>query len=129
MPLVISAFELNRDKMTRTLRRAHERHPAWSGSNIWHPTTGADLVAQARAKNRTLAISVAGLVVLMFGMTIFAGVLDHLNAKAPGGLFARSAAVERPSADCGAANGAPATRLTVFKVRVCAKAACAKKSR
>ena len=88
MPLVISAFELNRDKMTRTVRRADERHPAWSGSNIWHPTTGADLVAQARAKNRTLAISVAGLVVLMFGMTIFAGVLDRLNAKAPGGLFA-----------------------------------------
>lgn len=75
--------------------RADERHPAWSGGNVWHPTTGADLVAQARAKNRTLAIGVAGLVVLMFGMAIFAGVLDHLNAKAPGGLFARSAAVER----------------------------------
>jgi len=75
--------------------RADERHPAWSGGNVWHPTTGADLVAQARAKNRTLAIGVAGLVVLMFGMAMFAGVLDHLNAETPGGLFAGMATVGR----------------------------------
>ena len=75
--------------------RADERRPAWTGAEVWHPTTGADLVAQARAKNRTLAVGVAGLVVLMFGMAIFAGVLDHLNAKTPGGLFARTAAVGR----------------------------------
>ncbi|HXD44332.1 MAG TPA: cytochrome c oxidase assembly protein [Pseudolabrys sp.] len=54
------------------------------------PVTGADLIAQAQPKNRMLAIGVAGFVVLMFGMAIFAGVLDHLNARTPGGLFARS---------------------------------------
>jgi putative membrane protein len=54
------------------------------------PVTGADLIAKAQPKNRMLAIGVAGFVVLMFGVAIFAGVLDHLNARTPGGLFARS---------------------------------------
>ena len=74
--------------------RAEERRPAWSAGAL-HPTTGAGLVAQARPKNRMLAVGVAGLVVLMFGMAIFAGVLDHLNARTPGGLFARTATVYR----------------------------------
>jgi len=74
--------------------RADERHPAWS-ADARHPTTGAGLVAQAQSKNRTLAVGVAGLVALMFAMAIFAGVLDHLNAETPGGLFARTATVGR----------------------------------
>jgi putative membrane protein len=76
--------------------RADERRPAWSGSDVaWHPTTGAELVAQARSKNRMLAVGAAGFVALMFGMAIFAGMLDHLNAKTPGGLFAHSGTVDR----------------------------------
>ena len=71
--------------------RADARRPAWS-ADARHPTTGAGLVAQAQPKNRMLAVGVAGLVALMFGMAIFAGVLDHLNAETPGGLFARTAA-------------------------------------
>lgn len=54
------------------------------------PVTGADLIAQAQPKNRMLALGVTGFVVLMFGMAIFAGVLDHLNARTRGGLFANS---------------------------------------
>ena len=55
------------------------------------PTTAADLIARTRAKNRILAFGVAGVVILMFGLSIFAGVLYHLNAETPGGLFARAA--------------------------------------
>jgi putative membrane protein len=74
--------------------RANERRTARSGTNVaGHPTTGAELVAQAQRSNRTLALGVVSLVIFMFGMAIFAGVLDHLNARIPGGLFARSAAV------------------------------------
>jgi hypothetical protein len=74
--------------------RAYERRPAWSGTNVaWHPTTGAELVARAQGNNRALALGVAGFVIFMFGMAIFVGVLDHLNARVPGGLFVRSAAV------------------------------------
>jgi hypothetical protein len=57
------------------------------------PTTGADLIARARAKNRILALAVAGVVFLMFGLSIVAGVLYHLNAETPGGLFAHAATV------------------------------------
>ncbi len=74
--------------------RAEERRPAWS-ADAFHPTTGAALVAQAQPKNRVMAVGVAGFVVLMFGMAIFAGVLDHLNAKTPGGLFAGAVAAGR----------------------------------
>jgi hypothetical protein len=59
------------------------------------PTTGADLIARTRAKNRILAFGVAGVVILMFGLSILAGVLYHLNASTPGGLFARTAGVDR----------------------------------
>jgi len=54
------------------------------------PTTGADLIARARTKNRILASAVAGVVILMFGLSILAGVLYHLDARTPGGLFARA---------------------------------------
>lgn len=76
--------------------RSEERRIAGTGLRLdWHPTTGADLIARAQPKNRMLAAGVAGFVILMFAMAIFVGVLDHLNAKTPGGLFARSAAVAR----------------------------------
>lgn len=70
--------------------RAEER---WTKAGLEissRPITGADLVARAQPKNRMLAVGVGGFVVLMFGMAIFLGVLDHLNARTPGGLFARS---------------------------------------
>ena len=57
-----------------------------------HPTPGADLIARGRTKNhRIMAAGVAGVFVLMFGLSILAGVLYHLDAKSPGGLFARAA--------------------------------------
>ncbi|HWE78115.1 MAG TPA: hypothetical protein VG270_06260 [Pseudolabrys sp.] len=59
------------------------------------PSTGADLIARTRAKNRILALGVAGVVILMFVLSIFAGVLDQLDMKTPGGVFARAASVDR----------------------------------
>lgn len=59
------------------------------------PMTGADLIARTRAKNRILAFSVAGVVILMFVLAILAGVLDQMDLKTPGGLFARTATVDR----------------------------------
>jgi hypothetical protein len=58
------------------------------------PTTAADLIARARAKNRILALGVAGVVILMFFLSIGAGVLYHLNAETRGGLLARAASVD-----------------------------------
>jgi hypothetical protein len=63
------------------------------------PKTGADLIARARVKNRILAFGVAGVVILMFVLSIGAGVLYHLNAETRGGLFARAASVDSASAD------------------------------
>lgn len=59
------------------------------------PTTGADLIARTRTKNRILALSVAGVVILMFVLAILAGVLDQMDTKTPGGLFARTATANR----------------------------------
>jgi hypothetical protein len=57
------------------------------------PTTGVDLIARTRVKNRILALGVAGVVILMFVLAILAGVLDQMDAKTPGGLFARTTTV------------------------------------
>jgi putative membrane protein len=43
------------------------------------PTTGEQLIALARPKNRALAIAVASFVVAVFGFTIFGGILNHIN--------------------------------------------------
>ena len=69
---------------------AEERWARSGRDTKWRPVTGADLIAQAQPKNRMLAIGVAGFVVFMFGLAIFVGVLDHMNARTPGGLFAHS---------------------------------------
>lgn len=72
--------------------RSENRRTAGTGlRSHLYPKTGADLVARAQPKNRMLATGVAGFVVLMFALAILVGVLDHLNAATPGGLFARSA--------------------------------------
>lgn len=55
---------------------------SWSASNsdaLRYPTTGVALIELARPKNRKLAIGVAGFVFAVFAMTIFTGVLNHLN--------------------------------------------------
>jgi putative membrane protein len=71
--------------------RADEKRLAWSALNsagLRYPTTGAELVAQARPKNRILAIGVIGFAISMFGLAIFIGVLNHLNGETRGGLLA-----------------------------------------
>ena len=73
--------------------RAEERWTRSERNIPSRPVTGAELIARAQPKNRMLAIGVAGFVVMMFGIAIFAGVLDHMNANTPGGLFARSGPV------------------------------------
>jgi len=73
--------------------RADEKRLAWSASNsaaLRYPTTGAELVAQARPKNRMLAIGVVAFAVSMFGMAIFIGVLNHLNGETRNGLLAHA---------------------------------------
>jgi putative membrane protein len=55
---------------------------AWSASNsdaLLYPTTGEALIELARPKNRKLAVGVIGFVFAIYAMTIFAGVLNHLN--------------------------------------------------
>jgi putative membrane protein len=75
--------------------RVWAAHSAWSPSNsdaLRYPTTGAALIELARPKNRKLAIGVAGFAFAVFAMTIFAGVLNHLNALEHNhGLFAHAA--------------------------------------
>jgi putative membrane protein len=62
--------------------RAWAARPKWTPSNsdaMRYPTTGAALIELARPKNRKLAISVVGFVFAVFAMTMFTGVLYHLN--------------------------------------------------
>jgi putative membrane protein len=62
--------------------RIWARYSNWSSSNsaaLLFPTTGEQLIAQARPKNRALAIVVASFVVAVFGFTIFGGILNHIN--------------------------------------------------
>jgi putative membrane protein len=64
--------------------RVWAEHSGWSSSNsaaLLFPTTGEALIAAARPKNRAQAIAVAAFVIAVFGMTIFSGVLNHLNAR------------------------------------------------
>ncbi len=78
--------------------RADEQRLAWSASNsaaLRYPTTGAELVAQARPKNRMLAIGVVAFAVSMFGLAIFIGVLNHLNGETRNGLLAHAAPAPR----------------------------------
>ena len=65
--------------------RLDEKRALWSASNsdaLAYPTTGAALIEQARPKNRILALGVTAFAITMFGMAIFAGVLNHLNSVA-----------------------------------------------
>jgi putative membrane protein len=76
--------------------RADENRLAWSVLNsaaLRYPTTGAELVAQARPKNRMLAIGVLAFAVSMFGLAIFIGVLNQLNSETRNGLLAHAAPV------------------------------------
>lgn len=78
--------------------RAEEKRLAWPASNsaaLAYPTTGAELVAQARSKNRILALGVAAFAISVFGMAIFVGVLNHLNGEGPNGLLAHAAPATR----------------------------------
>jgi putative membrane protein len=87
--------------------RIWAKYSGWSSSNsaaLLFPTTGQQLIALARPKNRTLAIVVATFVVAVFGFTIFGGILNHINNErraATGGslvaqhLSAHSTAVRR----------------------------------
>lgn len=76
--------------------RADERRLALSDSEVVpYPTTGAELVAQARSKNRVLAIGVATFAMSVFGMAIIVGVLNHLNGKTPHGLFVHAATMPK----------------------------------
>ncbi len=72
--------------------RVWNERPAWSASNsdaLLYPTTGEALIELARPKNRKLAVGVVGFVFAIYAMTIFAGVLNHLQtAEHHGGLVA-----------------------------------------
>jgi putative membrane protein len=62
--------------------RIWARYSGWSSSNsaaVLFPTTGEQLIALARPKNRALAIVVASFVIAVFGFTIFGGILNHIN--------------------------------------------------
>lgn len=75
--------------------RADEKRLAWSASNsaaLRYPTTGAELLARARPKNRMLAIGVAAFAISIFGLAIFVGVLNHLNGETRNGLLAHAVA-------------------------------------
>ena len=64
--------------------RVWAEYSTWSPSNsaiLAFPTTAAELIARARPKNRSLAVAVAAFAVAVFGLTIFSGVLNHLNAS------------------------------------------------
>ncbi len=77
--------------------RVWAEHSAWSPSNsaiLAFPTTGAELVARARPKNRSLAMVVVAFSVAVFGLTIFSGVLNHLNTSR-GGMHMRRSRTSR----------------------------------
>jgi putative membrane protein len=79
-------------------KRADDQRIAWSASNsaaLRYPTTGAELVAQARPKNRMLAIGVVAFAISIFGVAIFVGVLSHLNSETRNGLLAHAAPAPR----------------------------------
>lgn len=88
--------------------RIWAKYSGWSSSNsaaLFFPTTGEQLIALARPKNRALAISVASFVVAVFGFTIVSGILNHINNRryhaAHGPLLAQhlplhSTAIHRP---------------------------------
>jgi len=62
--------------------RVRAARPKWSAANsdaLRYPVTGAALIELARPKNRKLAVGVAAFSLAVFSMTIFAGVLNHLN--------------------------------------------------
>jgi hypothetical protein len=46
------------------------------------PTTGAALIAQARGKNRLLALAVAAFMMAVFGLSIAVTLASHDNATA-----------------------------------------------
>jgi putative membrane protein len=74
---------------------AEEKRLAWTGDAARYPTTGAELLAQARPKNRMLAVGVAAFAISVFGLAIFVGVLNHINGETRGGLLAHAAAAPR----------------------------------
>jgi putative membrane protein len=81
--------------------RADEQRLAWPASHsaaLRYPTTGAELVAQARPKNRMLAIGVVAFAISIFGLAIFVGVLNHLNSETRNGLLAHAAPAPRAPA-------------------------------
>lgn len=62
--------------------RVWAKYSGWSSSNsaaMLFPTTGEQLIALARPKNRALAISLTSFVIAAFGLTIFGGILSHIN--------------------------------------------------
>lgn len=85
--LIIHMWGLHED-------RVWAARSAWSPSNsdaLLYPTTGEALIELARPKNRKLAVGVVGFALVVFAMTIFAGVLNHLNnARQHGGLVAHA---------------------------------------
>lgn len=79
--------------------RVWAKYSGWSSSNsaaLLFPTTGEQLIALARPKNRTLAISLTSFVIAVFGFTIFGGILSHINNErgdAPASLVAQHSPV------------------------------------
>ncbi|MBU6464957.1 MAG: cytochrome c oxidase assembly protein [Proteobacteria bacterium] len=62
--------------------RIWAKYSNWSSSNsaaLLFPTTGEQLIALARPKNRAQAIAVVTFVVAVFGFTIISGILNHIN--------------------------------------------------
>lgn len=62
--------------------RVWAKYSGWSSSNsaaLLFPTTGEQLITLARPKNRALAISLTSFVIAAFGLTIFGGILSHIN--------------------------------------------------
>lgn len=73
--------------------RVEEKRTIWSSANstvLHRPATGAELIEQARPKNRALAIGFLVFVITVFATAIFVGVLNHLNGTARYGLFGRA---------------------------------------
>ncbi|MEH6951846.1 cytochrome c oxidase assembly protein [Nitrobacter sp. NHB1] len=64
--------------------RIWAKYSGWSSSNsaaLLFPTTGEQLIALARPKNRVQAIGVTAFVIAVFGFTIFGGILNHINNR------------------------------------------------
>ncbi len=62
--------------------RVWAARPPWTAANsdaLRYPATAAALIELAGPKNRKLAIGVASFAFAVFAMTIFTGVLNHLN--------------------------------------------------